>query len=536
MMPRYSGMCRLPRMMATLLRLSPLAIAALSMPAHATWLEAKSKHFVIYANEGQGELRDYADRLERFDQAVRYFRHMDDPALTDAGKVTIFVLPDSEAVERLTGMEMVRGMYTTHGSGSFAFVPYRAEVIVQGMSKGTGIYHEDLNPQQIFFHEYAHHLQLQNAEVALPTWVSEGFAEFLATADVRKDGSVIFGKFPTYRAGSVQDRNSLPLEQMVGETYGKSLTGWQVSALYARGWLLTHYLAMTDSRKGQLTDYINRIQTGSTPLAAAKAAFGDIRQLDQDLQAYMGARQLTGFTVDGHVISPGEVTLRPLTPGEIAAMPVRMRSKLGVTEATAPGVASDARRIAAAFPSDPDVQLALAEAELDAKNYAAADAAAGRVLAARPNDVHGMIFKGRAQMAEARANPKSANWSSIRGWFLKANKIDTENAEPLRYYFESFVAAGANPPADASEGLLYAVELAPRDDEIRMEAVDLLLAQNKLPEARQMISPVVYEPHQGDERRKLATQVLGAIDAGDAKKAKQILEQPSAKTTRSSGS
>ena len=40
--------------------------------AQAAWHEARSNHFIIYADMGPGELKQYAERLERFDQAVRY--------------------------------------------------------------------------------------------------------------------------------------------------------------------------------------------------------------------------------------------------------------------------------------------------------------------------------------------------------------------------------------------------------------------------------------------------------------------------------
>src|SRR6266498_4910784 len=144
-----------------------LAVSALlgaaTTPANAAWHEAKSKHFIIYADERPDELRAYAEKLERFDQAVRYIRQMDDPALTDAGRVKIFVLPDGDAVARLVGMNNAAGMYQTRASGSFAFVPRTMDVPNVGSSQGIATLKSMLQPQAIFFHEYAHHLQLQNA-------------------------------------------------------------------------------------------------------------------------------------------------------------------------------------------------------------------------------------------------------------------------------------------------------------------------------------------------------------------------------------
>jgi hypothetical protein len=50
-----------------------VALAGTCVPASAAWYEAKSNHFIVYANENPKDLKSYAEKLERFDQAVRYF-------------------------------------------------------------------------------------------------------------------------------------------------------------------------------------------------------------------------------------------------------------------------------------------------------------------------------------------------------------------------------------------------------------------------------------------------------------------------------
>ena len=83
-----------------------IAIAALctlwtASPAAAAWHEARSKHFLIYANDSPRRLADFAGKLERFDQAVRQVRGMADPDLTESGRVTLFLLPNERSIERL---------------------------------------------------------------------------------------------------------------------------------------------------------------------------------------------------------------------------------------------------------------------------------------------------------------------------------------------------------------------------------------------------------------------------------------------------
>lgn len=515
--------------MNSLLRLAAVCAALsclVTAPARAAWYEAKSKHFIIDANENPDELRAYAQKLERFDQAVRYFYQMPDPPLTDAGRVTILVVPDVESIQALMPNSGAAGFYRTAASGSFAFIPHTTDFTIQGMSGGTGVFHETLSPQEIFFHEYTHHLQLQDSTVALPMWVAEGYAEFFATAEINKDGSVTFGKFPAYRSWGVHDRDSITMEEIVGETFGNTLYSYQMDTLYGRAWLLVHYLMMTESRHGQLGRYVDNINKGMSALDAGKAAFGDLKQLDRDLDAYLAPHKLLGVTVSPDVLSVGDIAVRPLNPAESAIVHVRMRSKAGAPESTAPSIAAEARGVAAKFPTDPSVQSALAEAELDAKNYAAASTAADAALAADPKNVRALIYKGRAQMELAKANAKSADWDGVREWFLKANKLDTENAEPLFLFYRTYAEARQPLTQNAVDALLYAVELAPQDYDARITAVGQLLAENKLDEAKSMFAPVAFRPHADQQSREQGKKIMDAIVAGDGKLALKLLQEP----------
>ena len=80
---------------------------AVAAPARAEWQEARSNHFIIYADEPRDELSRYVERLERFDLAVRTVRKMNDPVLSDANRVRIFVLPNEAYIERLCGCRNV---------------------------------------------------------------------------------------------------------------------------------------------------------------------------------------------------------------------------------------------------------------------------------------------------------------------------------------------------------------------------------------------------------------------------------------------
>src|SRR5688572_5493776 len=103
--------------------------ALIAVPADAAWHQASSAHFLIYSDESPEKLREFAVRLERFDQAVRALRNMQDLPPSIGNRVTIFVLRDGKAVRELaedkTGF--IAGFYRPSAAGSVAFVPRRLE-------------------------------------------------------------------------------------------------------------------------------------------------------------------------------------------------------------------------------------------------------------------------------------------------------------------------------------------------------------------------------------------------------------------------
>ncbi|MEO8176639.1 MAG: DUF1570 domain-containing protein [Sphingomicrobium sp.] len=494
--------------MASIKSHGSVAIAALmlivsSAPARAEWQEAKSKHFIVYADEPATDLRSFADRLERFDQAARTVRGMTDPPLTDSNRLTIFVVKNQSAIEQMAGYGAA-GFYLARASGSLAFVPKKA---------GSKSDKFDLDAESIFFHEYAHHLQLQYADLALPVWVSEGFAEFFAPTELRDDGSVLIGVMPAYRARALFAYNDLTIEEMLGA--GPKFSGTEFVETYGRGWLLTHYLTFNRARHGQLDRYVDAIQKGTQPLVAARLAFGDLKQLNSELYHYLRAKKLPHLVLSGAQLSTGAIGVRPLTDGEAAILPVYMRSRSGAGKKSARKVVAEAGKIAGSFPRDAFVQTALAVAAFDVEDYAAAEAAADRALAIDSGFYRALVYKGRARMELARKAPSGANWSEIRSWFLRANKIDAEAAEPLMQYYNTYLAAGARPTKNAVDGLLYSLTIAPQDAKLRLIAVRQLLIDGRVPDAKRYFSPLAFEPHAGKEWREASVKVMAALIAND---------------------
>lgn len=499
----------LPRLLAAMMLL------VVSVPARAAWHEAKSKHFIIYADLGPAELKAYGERLERFDQAVRKVRAMGDPPLTDAQRPRIFALKDEDAVGKIVGSGSILGYYSTSAAGSYAFVPRQA---------GYYAKRAELNPETVFFHEYAHHIQLGTTSAAIPAWMSEGFAEFFGTAEIMDNGSVRIGRPPKDRQWWVQRYDGFTIVEMLAGSM-RNPTSREIASLYGRGWLLTHMLTFNAERRGQLKRYVDALQVGTDPLKAAKTAFGDdLRSVDRDLDAYLRQSKFSTLVVDGAALSPGPIAIRQLRAGEAAIMDVRMELRRGVDKKDAGRLAARTRKIAASFPDDDSVQVALSEAELEARNFAAAEVAGRRAFALNSASSAAAMAIGRARLEIGRQSPASNDWKETRSWFVRANKADPENAEPLLMFYQTYVAAGVAPTANAIEGLLYAVVLAPRDENLRIEAVRQLVVDNRLKEARNMFAPSAYYPHSGDDWRKRKATIMDALAKSDRKAALSLLE------------
>lgn len=487
-----------------------LLAAAAPAAAEAKWRQASSTHFVIYSEENPESLRRFAERLERYDAAMRYIRAVPDYDPGRANRLNIYAVSSVGTVQRLHGKggANVAGFYIPRASGSIAIVPRR----------GLGDGKFELNEEGVLLHEYAHHFMFENYPVAFPAWYIEGFAEFHSTAQVEPDGSIGVGRAAMHRAYGLFTGNPLPLDQMMA-LGTERLSPEKTEAIYGRGWLLTHYLTFSDTRKGQLGRYLKELNSGKKGLEAATAAFGDLKTLERELDKYMTQKRIAYLKIPAAKLKVGKIELRELTAGEDAVMELRIRSTRGVDEKAAKELLPQMRKAAAPYPDDPAVQAILAEAEFDADNHKEAIAAADRALAKDPKAVDALLYKGRSVMAMAKdAAERAKAVAAARKWFMAANRADPDDPDPLLLFYTSFLAADAKPTANAVMGLNRAFELAPQDRGLRMLVARQYLVDGKAEEARAVLGPIAFDPHSG-EVGAAAAAIVAELDKGGAKAA-----------------
>jgi hypothetical protein len=489
-------------------------LACAGSQAHAAWYEARSKHFIIYADENPKQLADFATRLERFDQAVRYATRTPDGVVGDGNRLTVFVLPSAKEVRSIMGDKTgwYSGFYKGRVEGSVAYVPKESSDPDQ-LDRGA-----------IFFHEYTHHLMRQDLSAPYPEWYVEGFAEFFSTPKFEKDGSVWLGRIVAGRAYGLFMGPQLQVDNLFrGMQPGMSNEHRDV--FYGRSWLLTHYLLLDSHRKGQLTAYVAALSSGASSLDAARRVFGDLGQLDKELNAYRDKRLLE-FRVPADQIRVQAVTLSPLSAGASQVMPARARIKNDMSLSAAEPVAAQVRAIEARFPGDELVEATLAEAELVAGHPQAAEAAADRALKANPRNTEAMVFKAQAIAEQADGvqdeAARRAMFQEARRRLIAANKIDTEDPEPLFAFYRTYLREGIRPNENALAALHYASDLAPQDLGVRMNSAVAYLNEGKPKEARATLTVVAYSPHV-EEMGDVARRMITDIDAGNVKAALEEL-------------
>lgn len=487
-----------------MLRLCALLITSTLMiatPAMAAWQKASNAHFIIYADLTADELQRFAARLERYDAALRQLTKA-----KDTPPVTIYMVKDFGQVQSLAQSRNVGGFYRGNAQEPFIIAPL-----------STGRQHSfSLSVEDLLFHEYAHHMLLSNNDQLLPAWTNEGMAEFFMSADVKPDGSIVMGAPNKSRFFSISTMNRWTARRLLlSET--ERVPGSEIHQRYSRGWLLVHYLFLSGERPNQFTSYVELLNSGVPVAKAAEQAFGDLDQLDSDLQRYVRRQKFKGLQLDADRLKNVlPVAIAPLSEGQAAIMPYRIASANGVTPQAARSLVARARPVAQLYANDAFVQRALAEMEYDAGNLEATVAAADRALAVDPKSVMAMVYKGRVLSRRATEAKTAAAWKEARAVLLQANRADPNHPQPFLTFYDTFIAAGEAPPASAVNGLLRAFVLMPQDRQIHLRVGLMKLRENNLKDARRALSVVAFDPSPSDENA--ARDAITMLDDGaDAK-------------------
>jgi len=471
--------------------------------ARAEWLQASSDHFVVYANDGERDLRRYSERLERYHSAMALITQRNTEKPSPSNRVTVYLVRSERAVQDLygKGSKYIGGFYIPRAGGSLAIVPQIQSSI------------QDPFSMVALLHEYAHHFIISASALAMPRWVSEGSAEFFSSSTFQTDGGILLGRAAQHRAAELFLANDVKAEELLDPAVYNKKSRRNYDAFYGKSWLLFHYLTFEKARRGQFKAYLELLQKGSGQREAAQAAFGDFGVLDKDLDRYLAQRKIMALNLPANMLQVGPVEVRRLSVGEAAMMSVVVHSRRGVDDEEAKAVLREARDIAKHFPNDAAVLSALAESEYDAGNDKEAIAAADAALAIDPAQVNAYLQKGYAlfRMAPDEKNSDQA-YKRARQPFIALNRRENDHPIPLIYFYRSFVDQGLPPSQLAIDGLDRAVAVAPFDLGLRMTLATALIQGGRQADAKRILQPVAFNPHGGD-LADAARKLLARLDS-----------------------
>jgi Flp pilus assembly protein TadD len=94
--------------------------------------------------------------------------------------------------------------------------------------------------------------------------------------------------------------------------------------------------------------------------------------------------------------------------------------------------------------------------------------------------------------------------------FEALNALEPDHPMPLIYYFRSFTERRQVPDENARAALERASQLAPFDQELRLNVAMMMIAERKNALAAQVLAPLAADPH-GSGRSTRAKQLIALL-------------------------
>jgi hypothetical protein len=294
-----------------------------------SWVEVRTPHFIVASNGSEKDARNLSEQFEQIRnlfQTFLGFKKLDPPQ-----PIRILALKDERTMSRLLpdywaekGHVHPAGLFVSSQDGNF--------ILEQMDAQGETRYH-------ILYHEYTHAMVRLNFNY-LPPWLNEGYAEFVGNTTIDQK-SIQIGLPSPDDVYLLRQTKFLPLDELFQVTQQSSYYNEAnlANIFYAESWALVHFCMMDPAaRKGHLLDrYIQNMATGMNALDAAKATFGDLGRLQQDLQKYVAQQSYFHIEIkSAERVAGAQTADRPLPAGEVEAIEGEMEYSRGRSDLAEP--------------------------------------------------------------------------------------------------------------------------------------------------------------------------------------------------------
>lgn len=476
-----------------------LALALLALTpaaALAEWRRAESAHFIVYSDGSERSLRDYTAKLERFDALLRLrFGGRDD----EVRKLPVYLVGDDRALRvAQPGLpEGIAGYYSASENDIFA-------ILIRGRD------------DDILLHEYSHHVMASSGDGRYPGWLSEGFAEYFATATVSERGRTTFGLPNPGRQYALQENRWLPMDQLLRARGSLDIQERTARSMYyAQSWALTHWLLSDAARVRSLAGYLTAVNGGQDAVEAWQAAFGMTpEQLTSQVRTYV--RGTLRFSEDNIPPITPEMTVTTLSDAADATLiPAINGRRPGAEGVDGAALLQTFRTAAARHPEDALALVALGRAEMRWGEKPAAEAALTRALEREPGHVEGLLLM--ADILDERAGDAEDEVERVRHIRAAQDYLRRAmEADPTDYRVYAALARirrGASDYPTRNDLVTWAeaVRYAPQVMSIRGDAAMAMIDAGRYDDAVTLLTPIVNDPHAGPGAQR-ARQMLQEIE------------------------
>lgn len=291
----------------------PHTLEAAPKRREANWVEVESPHFLVFTD---GKTRQAQDAALRF-ELVRAFFQVELPGMRIYPKRPILVLAakDQNTYKRLEPPRLLK-KGALQSAGIMVRDPDKIYILLRLDVPGNFQYN-------VIYHEFTHVI-VENTYKSVPLWLNEGLAQFYGELRI-EDKKVVFGMASVANLRLLNEYPLLPLRTLFAVDFSSPYYNrqHQGTIFYAESWALTHYLVMQDRRSGKnlVGQYLLRVNQGGDPVTTAAQVFGDLGQLEKNLDRYV---RLVAFyelvakisiTADKHSLQ-----VRKVTPAESEAL------------------------------------------------------------------------------------------------------------------------------------------------------------------------------------------------------------------------
>jgi tetratricopeptide (TPR) repeat protein len=481
-------------------------LAAAGASAAPRWTQVRTPHFTVLTDAGAGQGRDVARRFEQF-RAV-FARMTSDATAVGERPIVVLVAKDEKGLREILPSFWQTSKGVRPG-GAFMRGLDRHYIVVRldatdasaEAARELGL---ESNPWRLVYHEYVH--SLLQAYDRLPLWLNEGLAEFYASSRIERD-RVVMGMPAAEVIWYLRETTLMPLDVLLAVDHAAREYREEPRAtlFYSQSWALVHYLRLGPARDRQLLKaYREQLDSGAAPIDAARAAFGDLGQLQAALSQYIQGRAFAHQAVAGSTaVDESGWTSREAGDADLDVHRARVHVEMGRWD--------DARtaleRALAAAPTDPAPHDAEAWLEYRRGRHADSLAAAREAIAAGSTNPLTFYLAGSRVGGHLAAGDASAVGAD-RQALERSLALDGSFAPTLVALAE--LALDGRRPEDALDFATRAMQSAPSEPRGYAAAARALVQLDRIPEATRVARQALAVAD-GDERVRIQ-EVLATIE------------------------